>query len=142
MEEQKSSVALKKKPNVVDVIAVILIVLVAIFAIWRILGPKDDLGDVNMIDVTYTVRVEGVPKETYENCQRYIPSRLMASGKLVGGQITGVRAEPYLVLSPGNEWVEDPNLLTLYFTVETQTEDLNVLNEGKIVDVVWGKDVP
>ena len=36
------------------------------------------------------MKVEGVAPELYENCQAHLPSPLMASGALVGGQIEAV----------------------------------------------------
>ena len=74
-----------------------------------------------MVKVTYVVRCEGVPAELYETCQGHLPSRLMASGALLNGQIESVEREPYYVLGPDGEWVEDPEHVTLYFTATTQT---------------------
>ena len=42
--------------------------------------------------VEYTVLVENVEPEVYENIQEHIPSTLMASGELLNGQVTGVTA--------------------------------------------------
>ena len=74
-----------------------------------------------MVKVTYVVRAEGVPVELYENCREHLPSPLMASGALVGGQIESVEMKPYYVLGPDGQWVEDPDHVTLYFTATTET---------------------
>jgi len=111
------------KFNIVDIIAVILIVAVVVFAGYKLLGNRGGgtSAEVPMTKVTYTVRVEGVPAELYENCLEHLPSPLMASGALVGGQIEAVEKLPYYVLGEGNDWVEDPEHVTLIFTATTET---------------------
>ena len=111
------------KFNVIDIIAVILIVAVVAFGAWKLLGSGDggEAGESNMVKVTYVVRAEGVPVELYENCLEHLPSPLMASGALVGGQIESVEKAPYYVLGPDGQWVEDPDHVTLYFTATTET---------------------
>ena len=110
------------KLNIIDLIAIILIVAVAAFGAWRLLGDGGGEGaQADMVKVTYTVRCEGVPLELYENCLEHLPSPLMASGELVGGQIESVEKVPYHVLGPDGTWVEDPEHVTLYFTASTET---------------------
>ena len=110
------------KWNIVDIIAVILIVAVVAFAAWKLLGPNDSISaEREMTKVTYVVKVEGVPAELYDNCVAHLPSPLMASGALVGGEIVAVEQEPYYVLDAGGNWVEDTAHTTLLFTVETET---------------------
>ena len=111
------------KFNIIDIIAVILILAVLAFGAWKLLGSSGggEAGESSMVKVTYVVRAEGVPREVYENCQEHLPSPLMASGALVGGQIEAVEMEPYYVLSPDGQWVEDPDHVTLYFTATTET---------------------
>ena len=152
------------KFNIVDIIAVILIAAVVIFAAWKLLGPDDSItAEREMTDVTFTVKVEGVPAELYENCKAHLPSPLMASGALVGGEIVAVEQEPYYVLSASGDWIEDTAHTTLLFTVETTTPTAEVMttqvgeqevrigktdyilkseyiefSDGVIVDVIWG----
>jgi hypothetical protein len=111
------------KFNIVDIIAVILIVAVVAFAGYKLLGNRGSgvAVEPDMTKVTYVVRVEGVAAELYENCLENLPSPLMASGALVGGQIETVEKQPYYVLGADNEWVEDPEHVTLLFTATTQT---------------------
>ena len=105
-----------------------------------------------------------VPKELYENSKAHLPSPLMASGALVGGQIESVEQVPYYILSPNGEWVEDPEHVTLYYTATTETPTEAVMTtkvgdqevrigkkdyilkseyieikDGVIVDVQWGE---
>ena len=160
--EQKAKRA--GKFNIVDIIAVILIAAVVIFAAWKLLGPDDSVSaERAMTDVTFVVKAEGVPAELYENCLEHLPSPLMASGALVGGEIVSVEQELYYVLSANGDWVEDETHTTLLFTVETTTPTAEVMTTqvgeqevriGKtdyilksefieladvtIVDVVWG----
>ena len=161
MEQQPKRVG---KFNIVDIIAVILIAAVALFAAWKLLGPDDSVSaERAMTDVTFVVKAEGVPAELYENCLEHLPSPLMASGALVGGEIVSVVQAPYYVLTAEGEWVEDPTHTTLLFTVETTTPTAEVmttqvgeqevrigktdyilksefieLSDVVIVDVIWG----
>ena len=108
--------------NIVDIIAVVLILAVLAFGAWKLLGSSGGTaGEGGTVKVTYVVRCEGVPAELYETCQAHLPSPLMASGALVGGQIESVEMEPYYVLGPDGQWVEDPEHVTLYFTASTET---------------------
>ena len=151
--------------NVIDIIAVIVLLLAAAFVGYRLLGPDDTAGAGRpMTPVTFTYRVEGVPAEVYERCRQHLPSPLMASGALVGGEITDVVKEPYYVLTADGEWVEDPAHITLLFTAHTSTPTSDVMttkvgeqevrigktdyilksewiefSKGTIVDVNWGE---
>ena len=111
------------KFNIIDIIAVILIVAVVAFGAWKLLGSSGGTAaeDGGMVKVTYVVKCEGVPTELYETCQAHLPSPLMASGALVGGQIERVEMEPYYVLGPDGQWIEDPEHVTLLFTATTDT---------------------
>jgi len=110
----------KWKFNVIDVLAVILIVLAAALVGWK-LTHRGGGGQAEMVKVTYEVTVEDVPNELYERCQAYLPSKLMASGELVGGQIETVEKRPYYELGGDGEWVESPEHCTLVFTATTET---------------------
>ena len=157
--EQKA----KRKFNAVDVIIVLLILAVVGFAAYKLVS-SGNAGPREMTKVTYTVKAEGVPKELYETCKAHLPSPLMASGALVGGQIESVEKAPYYVLGADGEWVEDPEHVTLYFTATTETPTEAVMTtkvgdqevrigkkdymlkseyieikDGVIVDVRWGE---
>ena len=116
------------KFNIIDIIAVILILAVVAFGGWKLANRGGAVGDeVPMTKVTYVVRCEGVPAELYETCQAHLPSPLMASGKLVGGQIESVEMEPFYVLDGSGNWVEDPDHVTLLFTATTETASGDVM---------------
>ena len=116
------------KFNIIDIIAVILIVAVLAFVGIKLANRGGgEAAPVAMTKVTYVVRAEGVPNEVYESCLEHLPSPLMASGKLVGGQIESVEKVPYLVLGPDGQWVEDPDHVTLLFTATTQTPTGDVM---------------
>ena len=153
------------KFNVVDIIAVVLILAVVAFVGMKLLpGGNGGESARDMTKVTYVVKVEGVAPELYESCQAHLPSPLMASGALVGGQILSVEKEPYYVLGENNEWIEDPYHVTLLLTAETETPTADVMttkvgdqevrigktdyilkseyiefSEGTVVDVRWGE---
>ena len=97
------------KFNIIDIIAVILIPAVLAFVGWKLMnrGGGIDGGETPMTKVTYVVRAEGVPAELYDSCVDHLPSPLMASGELVGGQIESVEKAPYYVLGPDGQWVGD-----------------------------------
>ena len=135
--EQKA----KRKFNIVDVIIVLLILAVVGFAAYKLMS-SGNVGPQEMTKVTYTVKAEGVPKELYENCKAHLPSPLMASGALVGGQIESVEKAPYYVLGADGEWVEDPEHVTLYFTAttETPTEAVMTTKVGDQEDRIGKKD--
>ena len=119
MEEKAKRIG---KFNIVDIIAVLLILAVLAFAGIKLAHRGGgETVEAAMTKVTYVVRAEGVPVELYENCLEHLPSPLMASGALVGGQIESVEKEPFLVLDDNGEWVEDPAHVTLLFTATTQT---------------------
>ncbi len=157
--EQKAT----HKFNIVDVIVVVLIVAIVAFAAYKVLGSRNG-GAQATTKVTYVVKAEGVPTEVYEASKAHLPSPLMASGALVGGQIESVEKAPYYVLGPDGNWVEDPEHVTLYFTATTDTPTETVMTTkvgdqevrigktdyilkseyieikgGTIIDVTWGE---
>lgn len=169
MEERMENKAKRiGKFNIVDLIAVLLIVAVAVFAGMKLLSRGGtESGETAMTRVTYTVKAEGVPAELYETCKAHLPSPLMASGELVGGQIESVEKAPYYVLGPDGTWVEDQEHVTLYFTATTETPSGTVMttkvgdqevrigkkdyilkseyieiNGGTVVDVQWEPQEP
>lgn len=120
--EQKA----RKKFNVIDIIAVVLILAVLALVGYKLIGKDVAESTVNTVHVTYTVKAEGVDASLYETCQKHLPSPLMASGELVGGQIESVREEPYYVLDANGDWVKDPYHVTLYFTASIDVPDATV----------------
>lgn len=160
MEERAKRIG---KFNIVDIIAVLLILAVLVFAGIKLMHRSGgETAESAMTKVTYVVKAEGVPAELYETCLEHLPSPLMASGALVGGQIESVEKAPYYVLGPDGQWVEDPDHVTLYFTASTETPTTEVMttkvgdqevrigkkdyilkseyieiNGGTIIDVKW-----
>lgn len=118
----------KKRFNVIDVIAVVLIWVVLVFVGYKLVsrGGGEPMAQ-EMVKVTYKVKKEGVPAEMYENSKKHLPSKLMASGAFVGGEIVDVEEEPYYVLGPDGQWVEDEAHTTLIFTAVTEVAKENVM---------------
>ena len=120
----------KKTPkfNIIDVLAVAFIVLLAAVVLWKFAGSAagpdsgaDASGSAETggdVHITYVVRAENVAAELYDNVKEHVPSQLMASGQLYDGWVVAVEKEPYLVLAADGTWVEDPDHVTLLFTVE------------------------
>ena len=124
------------KFNIIDIIAVILIVAVVAFGAWKLLGSSGGTAaeDGGMVKVTYVVKCE-----------------------------ESVEMEPYYVLGPDGQWIEDPEHVTLLFTATTETPAGEVMttkvgdqevrigktdyilkseyiefSDGTITNVIWG----
>ena len=112
-----------RKAEYHDLLAILLIAAVLVLAAWKFIGRNGNSIDYErpQTKVTYQVKVEGVAPELYENCLEHLPSPLMASGALVGGQIEAVEKQDYQVLDANGNWVTDPDHVTLIFTVTTTT---------------------
>lgn len=114
------------KFNVVDIAAVVLIAVAMVFVVWKVaLSDKDEQD--RELTMTYRVLTEGVSSDLYESVQKHIPSQLMASGKLLDGEIVSVEQGPYYVLGSDGEWSPDPQHVNLYFTVRHHTTAGDVL---------------
>ena len=152
------------KFNIIDIIAVILILAVVVFAGYKVLGNRGgQAAQLEKIPPTYQVKVEGVAAELYENSQKHLPTKLMAAGAFVGGEIVSVEKEPWYVIGPDGDWIEDAAHVSLIFTVKTQVTDGDIMltkvgeqevrvgkehilkseyiefAETTIVDVQWGE---
>ena len=153
------------KFNIIDIIAVLLILAVVVFAGYKLMNRgSGSAAEVEKVKVTYVVRVENVAKELYDTCKAHLPSKLMASGALVGGEIVSVEKTPYYVLGPDGQWVEDPDHVNLYLTATTEVNGGPVMTtkigdqevrigkkdyilkseyiefkDGTVVDVQWGE---
>lgn len=112
--------------NVVDIAAVVLIAAALVFAGWKFASGDRDPQDRN-VTMTYRVMAEGVASELYESVQAHIPSQLMASGKMLDGEILSVEQGPYYVLGSDGEWSPDPQRVNLYFTVRHHSTAGDVL---------------
>ena len=105
----------KWKFNPVDIAAVILIAAVALFVVVKLAMPKKAVPE-HPVTMTYTVMAEAVPRAMYETVKAHVPGRLMASGKMLDGEVKSVELRPYYILSDG-EWREDLQHVNLVFTV-------------------------
>lgn len=121
--EQKT----KKRFNVVDIIAVLLILAVLAFAGYKFMNRGSGSAPVEKVKITYTVKAECVAPELYENVKKHLPSKMMASGAFVGGEIIAVEKQPYFVLGPDGQWIEDPYHVNLLLTAETAVNGGSVM---------------
>lgn len=121
--EQKA----RKRLNIIDIIAVAVILAAVAFVGYKMLGPGGETAAQEVVKVTYKVKKEGVPAEMYENSKKHLPSKLMASGAFVGGEVVAVEEEPYYVLGPDGEWILDEAHTTLIFTAVTEVAKGNVM---------------
>ena len=111
------------KINVIDLLVILLVVVVAAVLGIKFLGGGDS-ADVYepAAQLTYTVKVEGVERETYENICLFVDAKagvkdqLMASGTLLNGYVVDVVA--------GESTAEEnEGKLDLVFTVEVIPSD-------------------
>ena len=121
--EQKA----RKRLNIIDIIAVVVILAAVAFVGYKLLDRGGETAAQEVVKVTYKVKKEGVPAEMYENSKKHLPSKLMASGAFVGGEVIAVEEEPYYVLGPDGEWVLDETHTTLIFTAVTEVAKGNVM---------------
>ena len=159
------------KINIVDLIVLLVIVIAAVVVGMKFLGGGNGNSAINpnKTPVRYTVLVEGVEPEVYENIRQYIPGQLMASGEMLDGYVTGVTPVEGRVhtatVNTADGTLEIPvneGKLDLIFTIECNvvnsitteigTQEVRVgkihtvktdkfeLTNGIILDCSWGED--
>ena len=80
------------KINIIDLI-VVLVVLAAVAAVF-VLGGRGNTGEVQHI--VFTVKVQGVDEDVFQNIQNMLPSQLLSSEHLQDGYVTAVEGEKVL----------------------------------------------
>ena len=89
------------KINIIDLLVVLLVLVVAAVVAIKLLGGGDGLpgAEGTSTHLTYTVEVDGVKPEVYENLKGYVEQeggdQLMASGDMLNAYVTGVTAAPH-----------------------------------------------
>lgn len=133
------------KINVIDLLVILVIVIGVIFVGTKFLGKDGGAsGGGGGTHVTYTVLVEGVQPEVYENIKGMLPSTLMASGELLDGQVIDVTSTPhqrYISFNPVSNTLDIPtelDLLDLTFTIECNVVN-NITTEIGTQEVRIGK---
>jgi len=84
------------KINIVDLLVLIIVVIGLVVVGMKFLLLSRMGGGAKKTHVTYTVLVENVHPEVYENIQNQIPATLMAAGELLDGEVVAVSAEPHV----------------------------------------------
>lgn len=139
------------KINIVDLLVVILVIAAVALVGLKVLGRSGALpgAEGGKAKITFTVQVNNVYPEVYENLLPYVEQeggdQLMASGNLLSGYVVDVKAVPHdastvsinsslgaLVLPM------DDNLLDLTFTVEATVPNADT-NELGTQEVRIGK---
>ena len=130
---------MEKKPlkfNIIDMMVAVLVVLLAGVVLWKVVAPGTadsaagsgtDTEVSDKVAVTFVAKADWISAEIYENIKDYIPSQLMASGELYDGWVVAVEKKPYMLLSDDGTWVEDPEHVTLLFTVDANVADEEVM---------------
>lgn len=154
------------KINLVDLLVLIVVVIAAGVLAVKFLGSREGSAGSTPIPVTYTVLVENVEDQVYQNILEHVPSTLMASGELLDGQVVAVSAAPHeqtVTVNPSGTALvfnlgEDTWDLTFTIecnvvnpvTTEIGTQEVRIgkshivktdkfeLTNGVILDVVWG----
>ena len=117
------------KINIVDLLVILVIIIGAAVIGVKFLKPGSSgiVGGSSTTHVEYTVLVESVQPEVYENVKAFVEAgdaTLMASGELLDGQVTAVEAKPHggdITVSTSGDTVSltaDKGLLDLTFTIE------------------------
>ena len=155
------------KLNLIDLIIIIIVIIAVVVAARTIRSESHTAGTV---DMTFTVLVEGIREETYNDAAKHIPSQLMASGSLVDAYVTDSQLLPHTVyIGDGNGGAQipavDDNLVDALFTVEAtvprESVQLNTLGSqeirigkihylkteyfeftGTIYTAEWGEEMP
>lgn len=123
------------KLNIIDFLVILLILAVLAFVGYKLMN-RGGGGEESRCGIRYTVKCEEVDADLYESARQYIPSQVMATGTLYDVNIVAVEKEPYLVLSEGGQWVEDPEHVNLMFTLEG-----TVANRAVLTSDVGGQEV-
>lgn len=142
------------KINIIDLL-VILVALAAVAAVGlKLTGRGGPAVTETGTDITYTVKVENVCEEVYEQINSYIRAakdagapgdRLMASGELLNGYVTGVIAYPrdngaQVTTSDGNMYIQagQEGRMDLVFTIQAHVGN-NIKTEVGTQEVRVGK---
>lgn len=134
------------KINIVDLLVIIVVVILAVVLGMKFLGKGETLpGPAQATKLTYTVRVNGVYPEVYEDIKKWVPGdKLMASGQILPAQVVAVEAQPHqdtATLNTSNGVLIlplDGDLLDLTFTIEADVMN-TVTNEVGTQEVRTGK---
>ena len=138
------------KINIIDLLVVLLVLVVAAVVAVKLLGGGDGLpgSEGTSTHLTYTVEVDGVKPEVYENLKSYVEQeggdQLMASGDMLNAYATEVTAAPHdesVSINTSNGVLSLPTeegLLDLTFTIEAEVVNA-VTNEVGTQEVRIGK---
>ncbi len=92
------------KINIIDLLVLVIAVAVVAAVGLKMTGHLGAKRAETGTNIAYTVRVEGVDKEVYDNIQKYIDQaaaqqkpgdQLMSNGELLSAYVTGVTAQPH-----------------------------------------------
>jgi hypothetical protein len=136
----------KRKVNIVDVIIILVILAVAVFFAYKFLGGKGKLAPKSQI--TYTVLVQAVPKDEYENVIKYVPDKAISSGNVIECEVKSVTATPCKVdkIEKTNTdafvkavVIPDGQYVDLTFTLTAQVTSTSLLTEVGTQEVRVGR---
>ncbi|MBR6811931.1 MAG: DUF4330 domain-containing protein [Oscillospiraceae bacterium] len=83
--------------NIIDLIVILLVLAVAAAVIWKVFGDKVTEALTSDMDMTYTVRCEGLSAALGEDLEgQSYPQQMAASGSYVNAHVTGVEVVPHL----------------------------------------------
>lgn len=100
----------RKRINIVDIIIILIILAVAVFFGMKFLGGEKRIA--NSGEITFTVLVEAVPVESYENLKDTLPSKTIAGGGYIDCEIKSVTAEPCTVNKIERTHMNNPYVIT------------------------------
>lgn len=138
------------KINIVDLLVLVLVVVIAVVVGLKVLGKNGVLpgAEGGSAKITYTVQVNGVYPDVYENLKQYVEQeggdQMMASGNMLSGYVVGVKSVPHdnsVSLNSATGALTLPlseHLLDLTFTVEATVPNRST-NEIGTQEVRIGK---
>ncbi len=142
------------KINIIDLIVIIIAVAAVIVVALKKTGHMGEVNAPVGTSIFYTVKVENIDQEVYENVKAYIEQgkaegkpgdRLMASGELLDGYVTGVTATPHpneaeVLTSTGGVSIQagQEDRVDLVFEIEANVAD-NIKTELGTQEVRVGK---
>lgn len=89
MENQKK----KFKFNIVDAVVIVVILAVAAFFIMKFIDFRQVQPDMGAQKMSYTVRVDAMPRSMYEEIADKLPAQMISNGGYINGYVQSAEAE-------------------------------------------------
>lgn len=144
MENQKK----KFKFNIVDAVVIVVILAVAAFFIMKFIDFRQVQPDTGAQKLRYTVRVDAMPRDMYEEIAAQLPAQMISNGGYISAYVQSAEAEECTVSDI--EFKDSQNQLSAYhvepngdyvtviFSCEADTDN-SILNQVGSQEVRVGR---